>query len=63
MPLDKAGLKSDIKALLNEAKTKEDQQAAIDDYATKLADAIDKFVKSGEVNTSGSPTTHTGKVT
>ncbi len=64
MPLDKAGLEADIKAILNNTKTKEsNQQAVVDTYAAQLAAAIDKFVKSGLVVTSGSPSSHTGSVT
>jgi hypothetical protein len=64
MPLDKAGLEADIKAILNNTKTQEgNQQVVVDTYAAQLAAAIDKFVKSGLVVTSGSPTTHTGQVT
>lgn len=64
MPLDKPGLISDIKAILNNTKTQEgNQQATIDTYAVQLAEAIDKFVKSGLVVTAGSPAAHTGQVT
>ncbi len=64
MPLDKAGLEADIKAILNNTKTKEsNQQAVVDTYAAQLAAAIDKFVKSGLVVTAGSPSAHTGSVT
>lgn len=65
MPLNKIILKKDIKAILTDlAERKENQDNAIDDYATAMANAIDKFVKSGDVNTTvvttGSPAAHTG---
>ena len=64
MPLDKATLISDIKNIHNSMKTKVDnQQSNIDNYAEQLANAIDKYVKSGDVNTVGSATAQTGKLT
>ena len=64
MPLNKNALKSDIKRILKDlASRTENQEKAIDDYATALSDAIEKYVKSGLVVTSGSPTSHTGNIT
>lgn len=65
MPLNKIILKKDIKAILTDlAERTENQDDAIDDYATAMANAIDKFVRSGDVNTTvvtaGSPAAHTG---
>lgn len=65
MPLNKIVLKNDIKAILKDlAERTENQDGAIDDYATAMANAIEKYVKGGDVNTvvntTGSPSSHTG---
>jgi len=63
MALDKAGLIADIKSILNNTKTKEvNQQTTINDYATQLAEAIDKYVKTGTVNTAGSASAQVGTI-
>lgn len=65
MPLDKATLKSDILSAFTSAFGKTNNpQGAMNQFAQELSDAIDKFVKSGDVNTevvtAGSPNAHTG---
>ena len=65
MPLDKAGLKNDILSAFTTAFGKtSNPQGAMNAFATELSEAIDKFVKSGDVNTevvtAGSPSAHTG---
>lgn len=47
--LDKTGLKSDIKTMLNELKAMDDQDQSIDKFADLLSNAIDSFVKTGSV--------------
>ncbi|MBI1837790.1 MAG: hypothetical protein HYR91_11060 [Flavobacteriia bacterium] len=47
MALDKIGLKNAVKTLLDEMKTKESD--ASEEFATKLADAIDTYVKSATI--------------
>ncbi len=47
--MDKAGLKLDIKDMLDSLKEAPDQEAAIEEYAEKLTNAIDKFVKTAEI--------------
>lgn len=67
MALDKAGLASAILNLMTRMRT----ETEIDDsiFANELADAIDTFVKTGEVNagipvsTTGSATAQTGQTT
>jgi hypothetical protein len=69
MPLNKAGLKTQIKTLLTQMETKNED--AKDFFAGKLADAIDIYVKSATivvpagvpVTTVGSPATQTGATT
>ncbi|MFE3868692.1 hypothetical protein ACFX5E_11485 [Flavobacterium sp. LS2P90] len=65
MGLNKAGLKEAIKAILTDMLTKEEN--SIEDFATRLSDGIDVFVKSGTVNvtvaTTGTATSHTGSGT
>lgn len=65
MALNKVALKNGIKGILNELKTREDNQAdAIDYFATELSDIIDTYVKAAEVKTqvttTGSATAQTG---
>lgn len=63
MPLVKSILKNDIKEILNEMKDFEgSQEQSIEIYSTKLSDAIDKYIKSGLVTTTGSSTTQTGTI-
>lgn len=50
MALNKSALQASIKALLSEEKEKTDNASSIDNIASKLASAIDLFVKSGTVN-------------
>lgn len=62
MALDKTGLKTTIKSLLTEMLDKEEN--SIDEFSTRLSDAIDVFVKSGtvtvNVSTTGTATAQTG---
>ncbi len=58
MALNKQILKSDIKTMLNELKNELDQDDAIENYATKLSDAIDDYVRQAVVvgnSASGGP--------
>ena len=67
MPLDKAGLAQSILSLMTQMR----KETEIDDskFANGLADAIDTFVKTGEVqagipvSTAGSATAQTGATT
>ncbi len=57
--LDKNTLKQEIKQALKAEQSEEnDADKSLERIATKLADAIDRFVKSGQVVTN----TGTGKV-
>ncbi len=47
MALNKIGLKNAIKTLLDDMKTKEED--ASEEFATRLSDAIDTYVKTGSV--------------
>lgn len=62
MALDKIGLKTTIKSLLTEMLEKEEN--SIEEFATRLSDAVDVFVKSGSVtvsvSTTGNATAQTG---
>ncbi|MEY4902577.1 MAG: hypothetical protein RLZZ292_392 [Bacteroidota bacterium] len=60
MALNKQAFKTNIVALLTEMLTKEEN--SIEEFATRLTDAIDAFVKTGTVNitTTGTATTQTG---
>ena len=62
MALNKSALKTTIVALLTDMLAKEEN--SIEEFATRLSDAIDVFVKSGTVNvtvaTTGSATAQTG---
>jgi hypothetical protein len=52
MALDKAPLKAKIKAALLAAKAETDPdnfEATMDQYAQDIADAVDDYVKGGEV--------------
>lgn len=56
MALNKSALQGAIKALLSEEKEKTDNASSIDNIASKLASAIEVFVKSGTVTTTVSTT-------
>ena len=67
MALVKQTLKTEIKSILNSLKNKTDQAQAIDEFADRLATAIDNYIKTATVNTtvtgssaSGGPVTGTG---
>lgn len=65
MALDKTGLKTAIKNLLNDLSTREsDPATAREDFATAISNAIDTFVKSGTVDvtvsTTGTSSAQTG---
>ena len=74
MALNKTTLKQEIKAAFQAGKVKAAQQGATEDeiwdeVCGKIADAVDKYVKAGEiqiktgeiaVTTAGSATTQTG---
>lgn len=63
MALDKATLRSSIKAALKAEQTSTNADESLERIATKLTNAIDVFVRSGVVNTTGSATAQTGKIT
>lgn len=62
MGLNKAALKTAIVSLLTDMLAKEEN--SIEEFATRLSDALDTFVKTGAVNvnvtTTGTATNHTG---
>ena len=64
MGLNKTALKAAIKSAQQAASGSANIAQAQEIYASTLANAIDAFVKSGQVdtivNTTGSPSTHTG---
>lgn len=49
MALNKGQLKTTIISLLNSLKVEEDQESAIEEFADALSDAIDVYVKTGQV--------------
>ena len=51
MALVKQTLKTEIKSILNSLKTETDQAQAIDEFADRLATAIDNYIKTATVNT------------
>lgn len=65
MGLNKAGLKTTIISILTDMLTKEEN--SIEEFATRLSDGIDVYVKSGTVSvtvtTTGTATSHTGSGT
>lgn len=62
MALNKTGLKAAIKTVMTDTLAKEEN--SIDEFATRLSDAIETFVKSGTVTvtvtTTGSATAQSG---
>lgn len=62
MALDKAGLKSDLRTLYNATLDNEELTAeeAKELFLTRLADAIEKFVKTAKVNYTNGLTSATG---
>lgn len=63
MALDKAGLISDIIEAQDASRGASDPTTSRQIFASKLAEAIDKYVKTGEVVTVGSATTQKGSMT
>jgi hypothetical protein len=64
MALDKTGLKDAILAIFEDMATRtEDPEQARIDVATRLSDAIDVYVKTGTVATTGTATAQTGTIT
>lgn len=53
MALDKATLIQDIKDIQDDLKDRTDYETARNEFAQRLADAIEKHLKSGTVNISG----------
>lgn len=47
MPLNKTGLKNEIKMLMEDMMQRE--QTSIDEFADRLADAVDMYVKTATV--------------
>jgi hypothetical protein len=65
MPLDKPGLKTKIITLLQTLYTNPEgltTEAAREKYATDLSDAIDEFVRTGFVQTTGTASAQTGTI-
>lgn len=64
MPLDKTGLKSDLDVLYTATLDNADltPEEAKDLFLQKLADAIEKFVKTAKVNYTNGLTSATGGV-
>lgn len=62
MPLNKTDLRNGIKGILTDMLSKEEN--SIDEFAIRLSDEIEKFVKSGtvtvSVSTTGSASAQTG---
>lgn len=62
MALNKTGLKTAIVELLTEMLSKEEN--SVEEFATRLSNEIEQFVKSGTVNvnvtTTGTASSHTG---
>lgn len=64
MPLNKPALKADIITILTTLKGQTDNpMQSIEQFAEALATAIDKYIKTGTVITTGSATTQTGTIT
>lgn len=65
MALNKSALKSTIISILTDMLAKEEN--SIEEFATRLSDGIDTFVKTGTVSvtvaTTGTATNHTGSGT
>ncbi|MCC3159525.1 hypothetical protein LJ737_19945 [Hymenobacter sp. 15J16-1T3B] len=63
MPLNKPALKAAILRILSDMTTRTSNQAqAREDAAEQLATAIDTYVRTGTVTTTGSATTQTGTI-
>ena len=63
MALDKTTLKVAIKeTFLSMLRKEAEPEQAIEELSTKLADAIDSYVKTGTVNTIGGPNAQTGTI-
>lgn len=64
MALDKTGLKAAILSIFEDMATRvDDPEQARKDFATQLSDAIDVYVKTGTVTTTGTATNQTGVIT
>lgn len=63
MPLNTLQLESDLINATVQSRKKNTVDEALYEYAQLMAKALEKFVKSGDVNTAGSSTNQTGKVT
>jgi hypothetical protein len=63
MALDKTGLKNAILAIFENMATREDHpETAREDFATQLSDAIDMYVRTGTVTTTGTASAQTGTI-
>ncbi len=63
MALNKVKLKEDIKSAFKAEQHETDADKSLERIATKISDAIDKYVRAGVVNTTGTATAQTGKMT
>ncbi|MDJ1494151.1 hypothetical protein QNI19_14500 [Cytophagaceae bacterium DM2B3-1] len=64
MPLDKPGLKAAILQIAQDFNDNDsiDGETAAEQFAEKLSTAIDVFVKTGTVNTTGTASAQTGTI-
>ncbi len=63
MPLNTPKLQTDIVQILTDLSMSEDPAQARIDYARRMAAAIDGFVRSGLVTTTGTAAAQTGAIT
>lgn len=61
MSLNKEALKNSIIEILNDMTQKEEN--SIEEFATRLSDAIDDYVKEADINYAGGLTAPNGPVT
>lgn len=61
MPLNKATLKTQITTIMNDMMTRENN--SVDEFATRLSDAIDTYVKQMTITYTSGLTSPSGPVT
>lgn len=61
MALDKAALKTKITAIMTDMLSREN--TSIDEFAQRLSDAVDEYVKGAEINYAGGLGNQAGAVT
>lgn len=62
MALDKQTLKKEIKSALKAEQHETDANISLERLAAKLSDAIERYVKSGTVYTTGNENAQTGYI-